>query len=84
MNGLIKSRWNPEWRISYLKLVHVPLDGIKNLDECHQLRQRVGTMSIGNGHQVPKLVVLLTSPQQTKGAVVGGLCFTALIRFMKP
>lgn len=61
-----------------------PIDSIKNSDDCYQLRQRVGMVSIRNGHHVQKLVVLLTTPQQTKGAVVGCLRFTALIRFMKP
>lgn len=60
------------------------INGIKNSDDCYQLRQRVGMVSIRNGHHVQKLVVLLTAPQQTKGAVVGCLCFTALMRFMKP
>lgn len=44
---------------------------------------RVGMVSIGNGHPVQKLVVLLIAPQQTKAAVVGCLYFTALIRFME-
>lgn len=61
-----------------------PIDSIKNSDDCYQLRPRVGMVSIRNGHHVQKLVVLLTAPQQTKGAIVGCLCFIAVIRFLKP